>query len=111
MDQAFCPCDAEQCRPILEAQYVPLQHLGIAEPIVVCVVSVQQGVSQPVFLCTPPIQLGFCRRQCALPPAPGNTNVDEVSRMFHGPPFWYPSPCELQQQIECQPIEISTSPS
>jgi hypothetical protein len=87
MDQALRPCDAEQCRPILEAQDVPREDLGSAQPIVVGVVSVQQGVSQPVFFCAPPIQLGFCTRQCALPSAPGNTNGDGVSRMFHGPPF------------------------
>lgn len=101
------PYSSNQCLPILETHYIPLEDSGRTIPIPVPMIYMVESVPETLLFGSPPFQLRLRTRPLFLLLAPSNARYDGIGCICHGSSSIAKSP----GQQRCQDIETSNLPS
>ena|SRR5215831_2921891 len=101
------PYSANQCLPILETHYIPLEDIGRTIPIPVPLIYIVESVPETLLFGSPPFELRLRTRPLFLLLAPSNARYDGIGCICHGSSSIVRSP----GQQRCQDIETSNLPS
>jgi len=77
-------CNANHCSAVLETHHISLEHTSGIIPILVRMISIEEGVSEPLLFGLPRFKVEPRTRLSFLPLAPCDAGCDEFTCIRHG---------------------------